>query len=55
MTLRNLIFLIGAGALAGVSCGGSDIATGPTRGSIEVTTVTTSDGDDIDRNTATAR
>lgn len=48
MAIRNLILLIGAGALGGVSCNGSDLATGPTRGSIEVRT--TSDGTDIDRN-----
>ena len=42
------LLLVGVAALVGGSCGNSNLATGPTRGSIEIRT--TSDGDDIDRN-----
>lgn len=42
------LLLVGVGALVGGSCGNGNLATGPTRGSIEIRT--TSDGDDIDRN-----
>lgn len=41
------LLLVGMGAVVGGACGNGNLATGPTRGSIEIRT--TSNGDDIDR------